>query len=33
MDTWLITRTPDDADLPESVHMLIDMIRRAVAPG
>lgn len=33
MDTWLITRTPDDADLPEAVHLLIDMIRRAVAPS
>lgn len=31
-DTWLITRPPDDAKLPETVHTLIDMIRRAVAP-
>ena len=33
MDTWLITRTPDDLHLPEAVHLLIDMIRRAIAPG
>lgn len=32
MDTWLIARSPDDAGLADAVHLLIDMMRRALAP-
>lgn len=32
MDTWLITRPPEAADLVDTVHTLIDMMRRAVEP-
>jgi hypothetical protein len=30
MDTWLITQTPDRAELASGVGMLMGMIRRAV---
>jgi AcrR family transcriptional regulator len=32
MDTWLITRPPEDADLADTVHALIGTLRRAVQP-
>ncbi len=32
MDTWLLTRPPDDADLPRLVSALVGMIRRALEP-
>ena len=33
MDTWLITRQPDQDDLPRLIAALTDMIRRAVEPS
>lgn len=32
IDTWLITRPPDDAELESAVHTLMSIIRRALQP-
>ncbi|HTL42203.1 MAG TPA: TetR/AcrR family transcriptional regulator [Pseudolysinimonas sp.] len=32
IDVWLITQPPDDAELPQIVNQMMDLMRRALAP-